>query len=98
MQALLIASNVFDQPIRFTLDAALHGLPEGAPSEYDLEPGQSIRFLIRAGRVQFSASTPWRDGSGNAEFELAEGAGRELFIHFLPKAPGSEELMMVFDK
>jgi len=83
-QALLIATNSFDYPIRFTLDAALHGLPIGTPSEYDLEPRQSIQFVIRAGRVQFSASTAWRDGSGNAEFPLAEGASRELFLRFQP--------------
>ncbi len=85
-QALLIATNAFDQPIRFTLDAALHGLPEGTPSEYDLEPGQSLRFVIRAGQVQFSASTPWRSGSGNANFALGEGASRELFLRFQPSA------------
>lgn len=83
-QALLIATNAFDHTIRFTLDAALHGLPEGTPSEYDLEPGQSIQFVIRAGRVQFSASTAWRDGAGNAEFPLNEGASRELFLRFQP--------------
>jgi|GEM_PF-2375948 len=83
-QALLIVTNSFDHAIRFTLDAPLHGLPEGTPSEYDLEPGQSLRFLIRAGRVQFSASTAWRDGSGNAEFVLGERASRELFLRFAP--------------
>ena len=85
-QALLIATNAFDQPVRFTLDAAMHGLPEGTPSEYDLEPGQSVRFIIRAGRVQFSASTAWRNGSGNANFELGQGASRELFLRFQPSA------------
>ena len=83
-QAVLIATNAFDQPIRFTLDAALHGLPPGTSSEYDLEPGQSLRFIIQAGRVQFSASTPWRSGAGNANFDLGEGASRELFLRFQP--------------
>ena len=64
----------------------MHGLPEGTPSEYDLEPGQSVRFIIRAGRVQFSASTAWRNGSGNANFELGQGASRELFLRFQPSA------------
>ncbi len=83
--ALLIVTNAFDYPVRFTLDAREHGFPEGTPSEYDLEPGQSIQFQIRAGRVRFSASTPFRGGlGGNAEFVLQEGETRELFLHFRP--------------
>lgn len=96
-QALLIATNAFDHPIRFTLDAALHGLPEGTPSEYDLEPGQSLRFVIRAGRVQFSASTAWRNGSGNANFELGEGASRELFLRFQPSINNADQWEMRFE-
>ncbi len=83
--ALLIVTNAFDYPVRFTLDAREHGFPEGTPSEYDLEPGQSLHFPIRAGRVRFSASTPFRGGlGGNAEFVLQEGETRELFLHFRP--------------
>lgn len=96
-QALLIATNAFDQPIRFTLDAALHGLPEGTPSEYDLEPGKSLRFVIRAGRVQFSASTAWRNGAGNANFELGEGASRELFLRFEPSINNADQWEMRFE-
>ncbi len=96
-QALLIATNSFDHPIRFTLDPASHGLPEGAPSEYDLEPGQSMRFVIRAGRVQFSASTAWRDGAGNAEFVLAEGAAVELFLRFVPSEKNPDQWVMRFE-
>jgi hypothetical protein len=83
-QARLIATNAFDQDIRFTLAANEHGLPEGSPSEYDLAPGQSISFTIRAGRVQFSASSPFRSSSGNAEFIIQEGTARELFLRFFP--------------
>ncbi|MBI3957592.1 MAG: SH3 domain-containing protein [Chloroflexi bacterium] len=96
-QALLIATNSFDYPIRFTLDPASHGLPEGTPSEYDLQPGQSMRFIIRAGRVQFSASTAWRNGAGNAEFEMAEGASRELFLRFEPSTTDSDLWEMRFE-
>lgn len=96
-QALLIATNAFDHPIRFTLDASQHGLPEGSPSEYDLEPGQSLRFIIRAGRVQFSASTAWRNGSGNANFEMGEGASRELFLRFEPSPDNSDQWGMRFE-
>ncbi|MEZ4639281.1 MAG: hypothetical protein R2856_30685 [Caldilineaceae bacterium] len=83
-QALLIATNAFDHDIRFTLSASEHGLPEGSPSEYDLKPGESVQFMIRAGRVQFSASTAFRGGSGNDEFLLEEGRARELFLRFNP--------------
>jgi len=96
-QALLIATNAFDHTIRFTLDASQHGLPEGSPSEYDLEPGQSLRFIIRAGRVQFSASTAWRNGSGNANFELGEGASRELFLRFEPSTDNDDQWGMRFE-
>lgn len=96
-QAMLIATNAFEQPLRFTLDAALHGLPEGSPSEYDLQPGESISFIIRAGRVQFSASTAWRDGAGNAEFEMAEGTTRELFLHFVPLATDPNRWVMRYE-
>jgi hypothetical protein len=82
-QILLIATNAFDQDIRFTLSAPEHGLPEGTPSEYDLKPGDSVRFVIRAGRIQFSASSPFRSSSGNAEFFMDEGSARELFLRFV---------------
>jgi hypothetical protein len=82
-RALLIVSNTFIHEIRFTLSAREHGLPDNAPTEYDLAPGQSIQFLIRAGRVQFSASSPFRGSSGNAEFFLDEGRTREIFLRFV---------------
>lgn len=85
-QALLIATNSFDHPVRFTLDPSFHDMPEGTPSEYDLEPGESVRFVIRAGQIRFSASTPWRAGGGSAEFPLNQGETRELFLHFVPSA------------
>ena len=83
-RALLIATNAFDQDIRFTISVREHGLPEGSPSEYDLKPGESVSLLIRAGRVQFSVSSAFRNSSGNAEFFLDEGATRELFLRFFP--------------
>lgn len=96
-QAVLIATNAFDHKVRFTLDAAFHGLPEGTPSEYDLEPGESIRFVVRAGQIRFSASTPWRSGGGSAEFPLGEGATRELFLHFVPAADDPDRWEMRYE-
>ncbi|RME58231.1 MAG: SH3 domain-containing protein [Caldilineae bacterium] len=84
-RAMLIVHNAFESDIRFTLDALTHGLPEGSPSEYDLKPGESISFLIYAGRVQFSASTAFRGGQGgNAEFRIEEGETRDIYVYFVP--------------
>ncbi len=84
-RALLIVTNAFERPIRFTLSPEEHDLPPGTPAEHDLQPGESIQLDVGAGRIRFSASTPWHGGlSGNAEFVMDEGEVRELFIHFAP--------------
>jgi uncharacterized protein YraI len=83
-RTLLIVTNAFEHEIRFTLDAREHGLPSNAPSEYDLAVGQSLQFEVRAGRVRFSASSPFRNSSGNAEFLIDQGQSRVLALHFIP--------------
>jgi hypothetical protein len=83
-RALLIVTNTFDKVIRFTLSPQEHDLPPGTPAEHDLQPGDSIQLLIGAGRVRFSASSPFRNSSGNAEFVIKSGESRELFLHFVP--------------
>ncbi|MDQ3247666.1 MAG: SH3 domain-containing protein, partial [Chloroflexota bacterium] len=67
-QSLLLVNNGFDQPIRFTLDQRYR--IELGPSEFDLQPGQSINVLVYPGQIAFSASSPWRQLAGNAEFFL----------------------------
>jgi hypothetical protein len=47
------------------------------------------RFEVEPGRITFSASTPFH--SGNAEFVLKAGDVRQLWLHFAPESPGSEE-------
>jgi hypothetical protein len=81
-QALITVNNGFDQVIRFTLDQR-HRVEVG-PSEYDLLPGQSISFVVFPGVVRFSASSAWRDLSGNAEFVLEPDTQRPLWIVFVP--------------
>jgi uncharacterized protein YraI len=94
-QTRLIVVNSFDHEIRFTLDAAQHGLPDGSPSEYDLAVGQTLEFPIRAGRVRFSASSPFRGSSGNAEIAIEPGESRTLLLRFVP-SPTSEQWVLQY--
>jgi hypothetical protein len=96
-RAQLIVMNSFDHDIRFTLSPEAHDLPPGTAAEHDLRPGEELRLLIGPGRVQFSASSPFRNSSGNAEFELASGQTRTLFIRFVPSSEGSNTWELRFD-
>ena len=74
-QSLLVVTNAFEQPVRFTL----------SPDEYDLQPGETIYVVVNPGRVQFSVSSPWRGGiSGNAEFLIEGNQTFPLFLYFVP--------------
>ncbi len=86
-QALLIVNNGFDQVMRFTLDQR-HRVEIG-PSEFDLEPGQSLSILVYPGQIAFSASTPWRGLAGNADFFIDERQSRTLWLIFVPDPDGS---------
>ena len=85
-QPVLTVVNAFEHDIRFTLDAAQHGLPDGTPSEYDLKPGQTLTIPIRAGSVRFSASSPFRNSSGNAEVSINPGQALSLMLSFVSTA------------
>jgi hypothetical protein len=85
-QPVLTVVNAFEHEIRFTLDAAQHGLPDGTPSEYDLNPGQTLTIPIRAGSVRFSASSPFRNSSGNAEISINPGQALSLMLSFVSTA------------
>ncbi|MBI1295310.1 hypothetical protein GC175_10195 [bacterium] len=85
-QPMLTVINAFEHDIRFTLDAAQHGLPDGTPSEYDLNPGQTLTIPIRAGSVRFSASSPFRNSSGNAEVAINPGQALSLMLSFVATA------------
>lgn len=86
-QALLIINNGFDQVVRFTLDQ-VHRVEQG-PSEYDLQPGQSMSLLVWPGQIAFSASTPWRGLSGNDDFFIDSRQSRTLWLIFAPDPDGS---------
>jgi len=86
-QALIIINNGFDQQIRFTLDQRYRVDP--GLSEYDLQPGESLSLLVYPGPIAFSASSPWRGLSGNAEFLINEKESRSLWVVFVPDPDGS---------
>jgi len=66
----LIVTNSFHYTMRFTLDQQYRTTEGG--SEYDLEPGDTISFIIYPGVVRFSGSTPWNGGlAGNTEVYIA---------------------------
>lgn len=92
--SLLIINNGFEQEIRFTLDQ-IHRVEVG-PSEYDLQPGESISLLVYPGQIAFSASSPWRGLSGNADFEMLEDESRTLWIAFIPDPDGSGDWLLQY--
>jgi hypothetical protein len=93
-QGLLIVNNGFDQVVRFTLDQRYR--VEQGPSEFDLQPGQSISVAVFPGQVAFSASTPWRGLSGNADFFLESKQSRTLWLIFVPDPDGSGEWLLQY--
>lgn len=86
-QALLIINNGFDQVMRFTLDQRYR--VEQGSSEFDLQPGQSISLFVYPGMVAFSASTPWRGLTDNADFFIDNKESRTLWLIFVPDPDGS---------
>lgn len=86
-QSMIVINNGFEQQVRFTLDQR-YRIVEG-PSEYDLQPGQSVSLLVYPGPIAFSASSPWNGLSGNEEFLIADKETRNLWIIFVPDPDGS---------
>ncbi len=93
-QSLIVVNNGFDQQMRFTLDQR-YRIVEG-PSEYDLQPGQSVSLLVYPGPLAFSASSPWNGLSGNQEFIIADKETRNLWIIFVPDPDGSGRWLLQF--
>ncbi|MBX3009874.1 MAG: SH3 domain-containing protein [Caldilineaceae bacterium] len=93
-QALIVIHNGFEQQIRFTLDQIYR--VEVGPSEFDLQPGESIQMLVYPGMITFSASTPWRGISGNDDFVIDAEQSRDLWITFVPDPDGSGRWILQF--
>lgn len=93
--AQIVVNNGFDQIIRFTLDQR-HRVDLG-PSEYDLNPGDSVSFVVYPGQVAFSASTPWRGLSGQTEIYLDKDQTRVLWLSFIPDPGEPGEWILLFE-
>jgi hypothetical protein len=93
-QALLLVNNGFDQVVRFTLDQRFRVEP--GPSEFDLQPGQSMSIAVFPGQVAFSVSTPWRGLAGNADFFIESKQSRTLWLIFVPDPDGSGDWLLQY--
>lgn len=93
-QALLVINNGFDQVVRFTVDQRYR--VEQGPSEFDLQPGQSMSLLVIPGQVAFTASTPWRGLSGNKDFIIENRETRTLYLTFVPDPDGSGQWLLQY--
>ncbi|MBK8799632.1 MAG: hypothetical protein IPM07_26500 [Anaerolineales bacterium] len=82
--ARIVVNNGFDQVMRFTLDQKFRPERDNLTGEWDLEPGASITILVYPGMVAFTASTPWRGLSDNADFLINEKEERVLWLYFVP--------------
>jgi hypothetical protein len=82
-QALLVINNGFQHEMRFTLDQLYR--PLQGPSEYDLQPGQSIAIVVFPGDIPFTGSTPWSGLSGNASVHVDADQSLTLWLRFEPE-------------
>lgn len=93
-QALLVINNGFDQMMRFTVDQRYR--VEQGPSEFDLQPGQSMTLFVYPGQVAFTASTPWRGLADNADFFIENRETRTLYLTFVPDPDGSGNWLLQY--
>jgi hypothetical protein len=86
-QALLVVNNGFAHEIIFTLDQKYRVI-EG-PSEFDLQPGETISVVVFPGEVPFTASSPWSGLSGNASVHLEHDQSMPLWLRFDRESGGN---------
>jgi hypothetical protein len=86
-QGLLVINNGFQHVVRFTLDQLYR--PIEGPSEYDLQPGESISIAVFPGDIAFSASTPWSGLAGNASVHVEADQSLTLWLRFEPEPGGN---------
>lgn len=87
-QALLVVNNGFMHQMRFTIDQRYR--PEEGPSEFDLEPGQSVAVVVFPGQVAFTASSAWNGLSGNADLYVEPDQAVPLWLRFEQDANDTE--------
>jgi uncharacterized protein YraI len=86
-QAVLVVNNGFPFEMRFTLDQIYR--PIEGPSEYDLQPGDSVSVVVYPGVVAFTASTPWNSLANNAELTIGEDQSLTMWLRFEEDPQGS---------
>lgn len=86
-QAVLVVNNGFQHEMRFTLDQMYR--PQDGPSEFDLQPGQSLSIVVFPGDIPFTASTPWSGLSSNASVNVAANQSLTLWLRFEPEQGGN---------
>lgn len=92
--ALLVVNNAFDHQLRFTLDSRYRVEP--APSEIDLQPGESTSIVVYPDFIPFSVSSAWNSMSGNADFYMEADETRVLWLIFIPDPDGSGRWILQF--
>ena len=96
-QARLVVNNGMDQIMRFTMEQRFRVDTSNPSGEWDLQPGQSLTFLVYPGMIAFSVSTPWQGGLGdNADFFINQEEERALWLYFVPDPDGSGEWNLQF--
>ncbi len=71
-QVRLVVNNAFGQEIRFTY----------RDQEHDMQPGGQVIIDTFPGQIAFSASSPWRNVSGNADFIMLADQTRVLYVRW----------------
>lgn len=85
-QSLLIVNNGFQHEMRFTLDQQYR--PQDGPSEFDLQPGQTLNIVVYPGDIPFTASTPWSALSGNASLHVDPDQALPIWLRFESEQDG----------
>ena len=86
-QSLLVVNNGFQHEMRFTLDQQYR--PQDGPSEFDLQPGQTLNIVVYPGDIPFTASTPWSALSGNASLYVEADQALPIWLRFEAEPDGS---------
>lgn len=86
-QSLLVITNGFQHEMRFTIDQIFR--PQPGPSEYDLQPGESVSVVVYPGAVAFTGSSPWSGLSGNVSLNVEPNQALNLWLRFELDADGS---------
>lgn len=85
--AVLVVNNGFQHEMRFTLDQQYRA--QEGPSEFDLQPGQSLSIVVYPGDIPFTASSPWGGLASNASIRVEPNQSLTLWLRFELEADGN---------